>query len=133
MYDRALIKVADASQALIYTFHDVESIWQKKFVAPAIENEYYCINRPRNLEWWPTGHADRIFPGTPYNYSEYKQMWWDFLCKDNSDRTYVSLLKFGFVRIALQFDIPDWLFNWWKKFGINRSTVDPYIIESEYE
>ena len=60
-------------------------------------------------------------------------MWWDFLCKDNSDRICVSLLKFGSVRTTLQFDIPDWFFNWWKKFGINRSAMDPYIIESEYE
>lgn len=95
MYDRALRKATDASQALIYTFHDVESIWQKISVTPAIENQYYCLNRPRNLEWWPTGQADQIFLGTPYNYSEYKQMWWDFLCKDNSDRAYVPLLKFG--------------------------------------
>ena len=58
MYDRALRKVVDASQALIYTFHDVESIWQKNYVTPAIENQYYCINRPRNLEWWPTGHVE---------------------------------------------------------------------------
>jgi len=38
MYDRALRKAADASQALIYTFHDVESIWQNFYIAPAIEN-----------------------------------------------------------------------------------------------
>ena len=72
MYDRALRKAADASQALIYTFHDVESIWKKNYVIPAIENQYYRINRPQNLECWPTGHADLIFPGTPYSYSEYK-------------------------------------------------------------
>ena len=60
-------------------------------------------------------------------------MWWDVLCKDNFNMTYISLVQFGSIWTSLQFDIPDWFFNWCKTFGINRNAVDPYIIENEYE
>ena len=85
------------------------------------------------MHFWPVAQSDQIFSIATYNYLEDKQLWNEFLCKDNTSGTYTSLVKFGFVRSYLMFDIPNWFFYWWNTFGINRRAVDPYIIEHEYD
>jgi hypothetical protein len=62
--------------------------------------------------------------GIDYDYSRYKNLWWDFLQKEND----LTLIKFGNVNTATSGRPPTWLAEWWEAFGVNKSAVDPELI-----
>ena len=139
VYDLALRKATDASDALQLKFQDITMIWQSFRKTPnwSLGHQYYALNRPRclnpYLRFWPNNDGEQIFPTTTYKYRDYIRLWYDFLCKDNNSHTYTTLLKFGCIETNRQGTRPPWFADWWNTFGLNRSAVDPAILISTYQ
>jgi hypothetical protein len=65
------------------------------------------------------------------NYNEYKKAWWNFLRKENRNKTYFTLLKFRSVYTSMRGLYHVWLSDWWRDFDINKSAVDPTYLNIE--
>jgi hypothetical protein len=65
------------------------------------------------------------------NYSEYKKAWWNFLMKENRNKTYFTLLKFRSVYTSMRELYLVCLSDWWRDFCINKTTVDPSCLKIE--
>ena len=86
---RDALYVEDALQR---DFHDISRIWSVGGIHHWIYEKKFCIKRTRNLAWpmpiqtsalWPGGDSKLIFTDIVYDFSAYKQLWWDFLNVDN--------------------------------------------------
>jgi len=101
---RATKKAVEAQEALTYTFHDIDLIWD---IRDNMGNnqQYFCLNRPRLLYHWPERNPNINFPETDFNYLSYKELWWNFIQQEE----FLTLVKFGNVNTATSGRPPLWL------------------------
>ena len=88
----------------------------------------------RSLRLWPGNNEDLIFPCTNLSYHGYTRLWWDFLKKDKSTRTYYALLKFGLQCTNISENPPlfgpDWMEQWWKTLEVNLIALEPSVLKN---
>ena len=87
---------------------------------------FFQINRMRDLQSWP--HQDpneRLFE---INYFQYKAMWDNVCLWTDRYRYYYCMIKFSVQFVS--FPEPDWLLDWWKKFGLNSSAIHLDVIDT---
>ena len=75
---RASQKVVEAQDALSSIFHDIYLIWDIRN-NQGFNQQYFCLQRPRLLCHWPERNQALYFPGSDYDYSHYKTLWWDLI------------------------------------------------------
>jgi hypothetical protein len=69
--------------------------------------------------------SERLFE---INYFQYKSMWYNVCLWTNRYKYYYCMIKFSVPFVSLP--EPDWLLDWWKKFGLNPSSIHPEVIDT---
>jgi hypothetical protein len=92
---RTTQNAVEAQDALTNNFHDIDLIWD---IRGNLGNnqQYFCLNRPRLLYHWPERNPEIYFPNSDYNYSSYKELWWNFIQQEE----FLTLTKFGNINTA---------------------------------
>lgn len=80
----------------------------------------------RTLQSWPNQDPhERLFE---INYFQYKAMWYNVCLWTDRYRYYYCMINF-FVPF-ITFSKPDWLSDWWKKYGLNPSGIHPDVTKT---
>lgn len=87
---------------------------------------YFQINRMRTLQSWPNQDPnERLFN---INYEQYKAMWYNICLWTDRYKYYYCMISFSVSFII--FPEPDWLADWWQKFGLNPTGIDSEVTET---
>lgn len=141
IYDKARRNAELARKALEQNFHNIATIWQYGGKDTGIYEKHVCIYHTRDL-WnepghrkthmaarWPRNDPMIMFPDTVFDFADYKRLWWQFLNVDDQTETHYTRLKFSTVGHYQGYQQNQWLREWWKDYGVNKTTMNP--VENE--
>jgi hypothetical protein len=87
---------------------------------------FFQINRMRTIQDWPNRYPEeKIFDIT---YHQHKEMWFNVCLWTDRYKYYYCMIKFP-VNFILGLE-PEWLMDWWYKFGLNPVNIHPHVSET---
>jgi hypothetical protein len=86
----------------------------------------FQINKMRSLSDWPQQNPEELLFGL--NYEQYKEMWFNVCLWTSRFNFYYYMIKFA--HDFRNWEEPDWIMEWWNKFGLNLVGTNADVTEN---